>query len=260
MTRTEKQKLGLPKIIPVARYVVAVMLMAVAWDSLIRIFEIPKYLLPAPSDVISTLGAERGMYFRHASATLQNMLGGVAIGLTLGVCAGFLLAYSRTLRWLFEPYLVIFQSFPREALVPVMVVWLGFGHIPKVVNAALLSFFPIAIITMNSLLDTRSEYLELVRSWGASKQEEFLYCRLPGALQAIVAGLKIAVPLGLIGAVLGEFMGGSEGLGYVIISSGANYRMDRSFASLVVLAVVGMVSLGAINFLQESAFARFKQE
>jgi ABC-type nitrate/sulfonate/bicarbonate transport system permease component len=110
------------------------------------------------------------------------------------------------------------------------------------------------------MLDTRAEYLELVRNWGADKSEEFLHCRLPFALQQIAGGLKISVPLSLIGAVLGEFMGGSEGLGYVIVSSGANYRLDRSFASLVILSLIGIASLAFVRFLQEIVLRKFKQE
>ena len=188
------------------------------------------------------------------------MIVGAGIGISLGITVGLIIAYSRILLWLFEPYLVIFQSFPREALIPVIVVWLGFGHAPKIFNSAVLSFFPMAVITMNGLLDTRTEYLELVRNWGMSKWEEFIYCRLPYAIQSIVGGLKIAVPLGLIGAVLGEFMGGSEGLGHVIVSSGANYRMDRSFASLIILSLIGITSLGSVRFLQDIILKKFKQE
>ena len=242
------------------RYLLSIIILLLGWQTTVTLLGIPHYVLPSPVRVFSTLVEESGMYSAHARVTLENMLAGAAIGIGLGVAVGFLIAYSRTLLWLCEPYLVIFQSFPREALIPVIVVWLGFGSGPKVVNAALLSFFPIALVTINNLLDTRAEYLELVRSWGASKRQEFLYCRLPYALQSIVGGLKISLPLALIGAVLGEFMGGNEGLGHVIVSSGANFRLDRSFAALVVLAGIGMITLAAVRLLQDRVFARFKQE
>lgn len=242
------------------RYFVSITVLLILWQLLIQIFEIPKYVMPAPTQVIVTLFQEYQSFFFHTKATLYNMSLGGGIGITLGILVGLIIAYSGTLRWLIEPYLIIFQSFPREALIPVIVVWLGFGHAPKIFNAAVLSFFPMAVITMNSLLDTRAEYLELVRNWGVSRWEEFIHCRLPCAVQPIIGGLKISIPLGLIGAVLGEFMGGSEGLGHVIVSSGANYRMDRSFASLVILSLIGTISLASVHFLQDVILKKFKQE
>jgi len=244
----------------VVRYSVSVAVLFGLWQLLILVFKIPPYILPGPGHVIVTLFREYPSFIDHTKATLFNMIVGAGAGISLGIMVGLSIAYSRILLWLLEPYLVIFQSFPREALIPVVIVWLGFGHAPKIFNSAVLSFFPMAIITMNGLLDTRTEYLELVRNWGMSKWEEFIYCRLPYAIQSIVGGLKIAVPLGLIGAVLGEFMGGSEGLGYVIVSSGANYRMDRSFASLMILSLIGITSLGSVRFLQDIILKNFKQE
>lgn len=244
----------------VFRYAMSVVVLFALWELVVLLSNMPEYVLPSPLNVMGTLVAEHVSYERHAFVTLSNALVGGFAGIVLGILVGLLIAYSRGFQWLVEPYLVIFQSFPREALIPVIVVWLGFGNAPKMVNAGLLSFFPMALITMNSLLDTRAEYLELVRNWGASKWQEFVHCRLPYAIHPIAGGLKITVPLALIGAVLGEFMGGSEGLGHVIVSSGANFRMDRSFAALVVLAGMGMVALACVRFLQEVILKRFKQE
>lgn len=244
----------------IARYTVSVLVLIAIWQMLVFVLQMPEYVLPAPWKVIATLVSEYDAYAHDAGATLINMGVGGLIGITFGVLVGLFIAYSRTLRWLAEPYLVIFQSFPREALIPVIVVWLGFGHGPKIVNAALLSFFPMAVITMTGLLDTRGEYLELVRNWGASKWQEFIHCRLPYAIYPIAGGLKITVPLALIGAVLGEFMGGNEGLGHVIVSSGANFRLDRSFAALIVLSAIGIISLACVRFIQDVLLDRFKQE
>lgn len=244
----------------IIRYMLSITFLLGLWQVVVVLSHVPEYVLPSPITVINTLFEESDSYFHHARMTLFNMGIGGGIGISLGLIIGFAIAYSRTLMWVAEPYLVIFQSFPREALIPVIVVWLGFGHGPKIVNAALLSFFPMAIITMTSLFETRSEYLELFRNWGGTKWQEFIYCRLPFAVQPIVAGLKISVPLALIGAVLGEFMGGNEGLGHVIVSSGVNFRIDRSFASLMVLSMIGMISLAIIRFLQDIVLKRFKQE
>lgn len=242
------------------RYGLSIALLLTIWHMVTVVFQVPPYVLPAPWEVVKTLSSEWPMFMHHAGVTLGNTFVGGVLGIGLGMLTGLLIAYSRTLRWIVEPYLVIFQSFPKEALIPVIVVWLGFGNEPKIVNAALLSFFPMAVFTANALLDTRSEYLELMRNWGGNKWQEFLYCRLPAGLQAIVGGLKITVPLALIGAVLGEFMGGNEGLGYIIVSSGASFRLDRSFAALIILSGAGIFALAAIRTLQDIVLKHYKQE
>jgi len=244
----------------IVRYGLSIVLLLVVWHMVTVVFHVPPYVLPTPWGVIKTLSSEWSMFMHHASVTLGNTSVGGLLGIGFGVLTGLLIAYSRTLRWIVEPYLVIFQSFPKEALIPVIVVWLGFGNEPKIVNAALLSFFPMAVFTANALLDTRSEYLELMRNWGGNKWQEFLYCRLPAGLQAIVGGLKITVPLALIGAVLGEFMGGNEGLGYIIVSSGASFRLDRSFAALIILSGAGVFALAVIRAAQDILLKHYKQE
>jgi NitT/TauT family transport system permease protein len=177
----------------------------------------------------------------------------------LGFLLGALTAYSRRVRWIVEPYLTVFQSFPREAFFPLLVVWLGFGHFPKIVNAGLLSFFPMAVVTLSGLSDTRDEYIRLLESWNASRLEQFIFCRLPAAVPSLLGGLRVALPLALIGAVLGEFLGGNDGLGYIIISSGSAFRVDRTFAAIVVLAAGGMIIVALVDAIRFLALRRFYQ-
>ena len=244
----------------IGRYAGSILLLLFVWEGVVFGFSLPVYILPGPVLVLQTLFKEFSLFYGHALFTLTNAVVGAIIGIGMGMLAGFAMAYSRTIQWIAEPYMVIFQSFPREALIPVIVVWLGFGAGPKIVNAALLSFFPMALITMTSLSDTQSGYIELLRSWGASRWEEFRYCRFPAAVHAIAGALKITFPLALIGAVLGEFMGGNKGLGHLIVSSGVSLRMDRSFAALVILAAFGILTLAAIRALQDVALRRYLQE
>lgn len=244
----------------IVRYLSSAALLLAVWASAAYLTGTPAYVLPRPSEVFGTLWREGPWFLSHALSTAANWLVGAGLGILSGILTGGLLAYAPRVRAVAEPNLVIFQSFPREALIPVIVVWLGFGAAPKIVNAALLCFFPMAVVTMHSLLDTRREYVELIRSWGASRRDEFIYCRVPFAVPHVLAAMKVAVPLALIGAVIGEFMGGSAGLGHVIISSGAQFRLDRSFAALMILASFGVLSLAVLRFAQDVTFKRFKQE
>jgi NitT/TauT family transport system permease protein len=244
----------------VVRYVASIVVLVVVWDAVVRIGDLKAYVLPPPWDVLKTLFNEAGVFWAAMVFTVKNMLLGAALGIGLGLIAGALIAIARPVRWIAEPYLLIFQSFPREALIPLFIVWMGFGAGPKIVNSALLSFFPMAVVTLNGLSDTRRDYLELMDSWGATKLQQFAYCRLPAVVPTLIGGLKIAMPLALIGAVLGEFMGGSEGLGYTIVSSGSAFRVDRIFAAILCLGGVGISGFALINGIQALFLQRFNQE
>lgn len=242
------------------RYVCSLGVLVAVWAAAVELFDLPPYLLPAPGAVFGSLVDEQAMYLRAAGVTVSNMAVGAAFGIGLGFVVGALAALSKVFRWLVEPYFTAFQSFPREAFFPLIVVWLGFGAVPKMVNAGLLSFFPMAMITLASLSDTRTEYLALFRSWNASRLEEFVFCRLPAAIPALVGGLRVCLPLALIGAVLGEFLGGGAGLGYIIVSSGSNFRVDRVFGAIVILAIVGITMTAVVDVLRRTVLRRFYQQ
>ena len=244
----------------VLRYVISLSVLVVAWMAGSWLFSIPEYLLPRPGTVMKTLWTEPDLFLPAAGFTLRNAMVGACIGIGLGVLTGLVVAYSKVLRWLVEPYLVIFQSFPRESLFPLLIVWLGFGSAPKVINAALLAFFPTALMTLNGLLDVRNDYVALVRGWGASKWEEFIHCRLPAFVPTLVSAVKLALPLSLIGAVLGEFMGSNQGLGYLIMSSAWAFRSDRLFGAIVILGLFGIAMLAAVQTIQHKFLERFNQE
>ncbi len=245
----------------VIRYAVSLAVLLAAWIAVVRLGRLPEFLLPQPSSVLRTLLNERTMFMHATAHTLQNAALGATIGISLGLVAGVCSTLWRPFRWIAEPYLIIGQSFPRESLLPLIVVWMGFGSAPKVVSAALLCFFPMAILTASGLQDTRKDYVELVRSWGASPFQELIHCRLPAAIPALVSALgKVCLPLALIGAVLGEMTGGgNDGLGYIIVTSGAVSRVDRIFGAIVVLGLIGTVMLATITAIQ-TTLRRFNQE
>ncbi|MDD9867848.1 MAG: ABC transporter permease [Candidatus Campbellbacteria bacterium] len=244
----------------IIHYTISVLLLLAVWQLVIIIWDFPKFILPAPLDVFSTLWNEREFFVQPTLETLFHAGVGGLIGIVAGTITGFLIAYSKILLYIFEPYIVIFQSFPRESLIPLFIVWFGFGSISKIINAFLLPFFPFVIIVMTNLLNTRQDYIELMRNHGFTKWQEFLYCRIPNSIYNIAGSLKIIAPFALIAAILAEFFGGGTGLGHVIISSGSDFRLDRTFASLVILSFIGLILLTFIKFLQEVVLKRFRHE
>lgn len=239
------------------RYLLSLTLLLFAWETVVLGLDIAPYLLPDPIGVVATLFEDWRFFAAAAGITFGNMLAGGAIGITAGFLIGLLIAYSRRVRWVTEPYLTIFQSFPREAFFPLLVVWLGFGNTPKIVNAALLSFFPMAVITLNGLLETPTDYMRLMESWKSTRLQQFFHCRLPAAVPELVSALRICLPLALIGAVLGEFLGGSSGLGYIIVSAGSSFRTDRVFAAIAVLGLGGIFIAAAMDLIRRTVLRRF---
>jgi NitT/TauT family transport system permease protein len=241
----------------VARYAVSIGLLFFVWAAAGRLLAIPAYLLPDPTDVLRTLFAERWAFAVAAEATVRNALLGGIFGIFVGFAIGCTAVLSRAFRWVAEPYLGLAQSFPRESLFPLFIVWLGFGALPKMLSSALLACFPMAVISLEALSSTRTDYLQLMANWNASRLQTFFYCRLPAAVPALIGGLKVCLPLALIGAVLGEFLGGSEGLGYIIVSSGSAFRVDRIFAAIVVLAAIGSTLVGLVELVRATIARRY---
>lgn len=213
------------------------------WEALVRLFEVPSFVLPAPSAVALGLwrGFSSGLYFQHIAVTLSEVLLGFTFGCGLGFALGVAIALNRHVAYFLYPYIVMFLSMPKVALAPLIVLWFGLGMTSKVVTAALVSFFPLMINTIAGLNAADADRIDLIRSLGGTGRQIFLMLRLPTALPMIIAGLEIAITLSLIGTVVTEFLGAEQGLGMLMQSM--NFVMDvaGSFSVLIVLAIVGLV-------------------
>jgi NitT/TauT family transport system permease protein len=212
------------------------------WEGVVRLLAVPVYVVPPPSRVAVALwrGFAGGLYPRHLVYTLTETVLGFLLGAALGFSLGIAVASSRYIEYFAYPYIVMFQSLPKVALAPLIVIWFGLGLASKVVNAALVAFFPLMVNTMVGLRSADEDRVSLMRALAASEPQIFWMLRLPGALPFVMAGLDVAVILALIGAIVGEFVGAQHGLGMLIQSM--NFTMDVSgqFSVLLVLSVLGL--------------------
>lgn len=210
------------------------------WEGSVRLFNIPAYLLPAPTRVLLTLAQNPGLY---ASASLVT-LGEALIGLILGVLAGALIAALLILHPGMESGVmtlaILVKSTPLAAIAPLLTIWLGFGVLPKIVITALLTFFPVLVNILSGLQHVDAALLDLFHSWRASRREIFFNLRLPSALPYLFAALKISAPLALIGAVVAEWTGASGGLGRTMWLAYTNLNLPFLFAAILILAAAGM--------------------
>ena len=219
------------------------------WEALVRLLKVPAFILPTPSSIFMALyrGIASTLYLNHIGITLTETLIGFVVGTVLAFALGIAVALSRSVEYFLYPFIVMFQAMPKVALAPLIIVWFGLGLTSKVVNAALVAFFPLMVNTIVGLRSTEEEKVDLMRSLAASRWQVFWMLRLPNAMPYIFAGLEIAMIFALIGAIVAEFVGAQSGLGMLIQSM--NFTMDVAgqFSVLLILSVLGLILNGMVN-------------
>jgi NitT/TauT family transport system permease protein len=214
-----------------------------AWELIVRAFEIPTFIFPAPSKVAMALwrGFASGLYQKHLYYTLLETVLGFMLGSALGFFLGTAVALNRYVEYFFYPYIVMFQSLPKVALAPLIVVWFGLGLKSQVINTALVAFFPLLVNTMVGLKSADEDRMNLMRSLAASENQIFWMLKLPNALPFVMAGLDVAMIFALIGAIVAEFVGARAGLGMLIQSMNFNMDVSGQFSVLLILSIVGLL-------------------
>ncbi|HRK20155.1 MAG TPA: ABC transporter permease [Hyphomicrobiaceae bacterium] len=225
-------------------------LVLLVWELAVGYFKIPQFILPPPTAVFRGLynGFASNLYPEHIWVTLSETLLGFAVGSLLAFVLGTVVALSRRVEYFLYPFIVMFQAMPKVALAPLIVVWFGLGLTSKVINAALVAFFPLMVNTIAGLRSAEEDRINLMRSLAASKWQIFWMLRLPNALPFIFAGLEIAMIFALIGAIVAEFVGAERGLGMLIQSMNINMDVAGQFSILLILSMLGLVLNGAVAY------------
>jgi putative hydroxymethylpyrimidine transport system permease protein len=222
------------------RPVVTVLGLLLAWQLAVWLTGVPRFLLPPPGAVLAMLASRYELLLGHAAITATETLLGMALGTALGAtCAIVLAAHAAARRWLL-PLVVISQALPVFALAPLLVLWLGYGIASKVAMAVLIIFFPVTAAFFDGLKRTQPGWLELARTMDAPRTAVLLQIRVPAALPALASGLRVAAAVAPIGAVVGEWVGSSGGLGYLMLQANARMQVDLMFAALLVLAAMAL--------------------
>jgi NitT/TauT family transport system permease protein len=208
----------------------------VVWELASRVLRIPKFVMPAPSQIAVEAWEWRYRFIGHSWVTLYETLGGFALSIVVAVPLATLIVYSPWMRRALYPLIVLLQAVPKIAVAPVLLLVIGYGETSKVIVAFLVAFFPIVV--------------ELSRSYRASAFKTFVKVRFPMALPFFFSGLKVAITLAVIGAVVGEFIGSDKGLGYVILSATSYWKTELAFASMILLSVIAIVLFGAVCLVE----------
>ena len=218
-----------------------------AWQALVWATGVPPFILPGPLRVAGALVAQPGLLLHHAGITLSEILLGMVLGSLIGMASAMVLAASRTAqRWLM-PLLVVSQALPVFALAPLLVLWLGYGMTSKIAMTVLIIYFPVTAAFLDGLRRTEPGWLELARTMDAGPLAILAQIQVPAALPALASGLRVAAAVAPIGAVIGEWVGSSAGLGYLMLHANARMQVDLMFAAVLVLAAMALALFLAID-------------
>lgn len=233
----------------VAPFLIAALLL-VLWEVMVPWAKIPKLILPTPSEILATMYAKRMLLLSDTGVTMIEVMYGFVLAIVVGIPLALGIFYSPIFGKSVYPILVALQTVPKVALAPILVLWFGFGLLPKVLVSFLISVFPIVIATVVGLTTLEREMVYLVRSMGANEFQTFLKIRLPAALPSIFGGLKVAIGLSVVGAVIGEYIAAEGGLGYRQLTANIQFDSALNFGALIAIAICGMATFAAIEAIE----------
>lgn len=238
------------------RYAISLLLGLIAiaiWQAVTYFTSVKEYLLPSPWDVLQALADRPGLIAGHAMVTAEEALIGFAVALVVGAGLAVAISQSRLVERAMYPYVIASQAIPVIAIAPVLVVWFGFGLMPKIIVIVLITFFPITINMVDGTCNVDPELVNLMRSMGASRWQIFKMIQWPSSLPYFFSGAKIAAAVSVIGAIFGELVGSTEGLAYLMTQSSAQFQQARVFASILVLAIMGLVLFYAVAYAERKS-------
>jgi NitT/TauT family transport system permease protein len=214
--------------------------MFVFWESFVRVFQIQQFVLPAPSAIFEAMWQWRVPILENSWQTLMTTLIGFAFAIVIGGIGGVALGSSRVIYDGFYPALIAFNSVPKVAVIPVLVIWFGIGTIPAVITAFLLSFFPILVNVATGIATVEPELRDVLRALGATRRQVIMKVGLPRAMPYFFASLKIAMTVAFVGSIVAETVAANSGIGHLMLVASSRFEVPLAFAGLIVTGLMGV--------------------
>lgn len=234
------------KLVP-ALTVVCILL---AWQVIVDGGVVPRFMLPSPTDVIAALVDDWPLIWSHAVTTLTEAALGLAIGVALGFVIAVLMDTFEAFFLAMQPLITISQTVPTVAIAPLLVLWLGYGIVPKVVLIVLTTFFPVAVSLVSGFRSVDTDVVDLMRTMRASRLQLFWYAKLPAALDQLFSGLRISATYAIVSAVIAEWLGGMSGLGVYMTRVRKSFAYDRMFAAILVVSALSLVLIAFVSLIE----------
>lgn len=220
--------------------IVFIIILLIIWELIVNVGGIEKYILPAPTDVIEVLIKDFRNMIPHILATLYEGMIGFLIAIVLSIILAIIMDMVPLIKRALYPVLVISQTIPTVALAPLFIIWFGFGALPKIIVVVIVCFFPIVISIVDGLEGVDNDLINHFKLMGASKINVFLHLKLPYGMINFFSGMRIAATYSIMGAVIGEWLGGDKGLGVYMTRARSAYALDKMFASIVIIVAISM--------------------
>ncbi|WP_166984801.1 ABC transporter permease [Paramicrobacterium chengjingii] len=230
--------------------IVFVIALVVVWWAVTTAGWVKPYIIPSPVDTWIAMSDNAAYLAQHTWVTAYETIVGFIIAVIVGLAVAVVMVYSGGLEKTLYPVILFAQVVPKIAIAPLFVVWLGFGASPKILVAVLMAFFPVVISGLSGLRSVDPDVLQLTSTMGAGRFKTFVKVRLPAALPELLSGFKVAATLAVTGAVVGEFVGANEGLGYVILQANGNLDTAMLFAALIIMSLMGVLLFGIIQIAE----------
>lgn len=232
-----KRRFNKDNLYPIA----TIILIVVIWEAIVRLFDVPGYILPKPSDILLVFPEDAELLFRHAKVTAFESAIGFFGAVFCALLISILMDNFSVIRKAFYPLLIISQTIPVMAIAPIMIIWFGFGPLPKVLIIIIMCFFPIAVSLIDGFSQADQDYINLFKVERASKLQVYRHLKFPNALPYFFAGLKISVTYMVMAAVIAEWLGGDQGIGVYMLRAKNAYALDKVFASIVLIVAVSVI-------------------
>ena len=233
--------------------ILVLLALIVIWEVWVHLADTPRWMLPAPTDIVQSFRDDWRLLAEHTRVTLTEVLVGFGIALVAGIATGIAIDSSRLIERALYPLLIASQTIPMVVLAPLFLIWFGYGLLPKVLSTALVAYFPLAVNTVDGLKSTDRDLIKLLTSMGSSRWQLFRLAKVPSALPLIFGGARISVAFSVIGAVFGEFVGAKAGLGYLMDRSAPQFETPRVFACIVILAAMGVGLFTLVSLVERLA-------
>lgn len=222
----------------------------IVWELWVQLGDVPKWQLPAPSAIVQELVSSWGLLWKHTVVTLEEVVLGFLISLAVGIALAVAIAYSRILERSIYPIVISSQTIPIIAIAPLLLIWVGYGIASKVIVVVLICFYPITVNMIDGLKAIDPDMVRMMRTLGASRWQIFTKLQIPTSLPYLFSGIKIGISVSVIGAVIGEWVGASAGLGYLITYSQPLFLTSRVFSAIVILSVLATSLFLLASFIE----------
>lgn len=239
----------------------SILLLFLLWEAVCRLFAVPAFILPPPSDVFAALWEQRALLLgKHLWPTLYEVVIGLVASTLFGVTVALAMTMNRTVEKVLYPYVVISQTIPLIALSPIFILWFGYDLSGKIAITILYTFFPVVVSTFDGLRSAEPEMIDLLKTMGASRWQIFKKVQIPSALPSFFSGFKVVATYSVGGAVIGEWLGGNEGLGYFGRRASGNFQAEELFASILLLSLMGILLFSLAAWLEKRFVRRVERK